>query len=124
MPEVIVGDDFVPRRPGEGGRVLRGVATSPGRCAGPVRVIRSLKEGDSLRAGEVLVLAASDVTWTPLFSRAIAVVTESGGMLAHASIVARELGIPCVASATGATALPDGAQVFVDGYAGEVVLAG
>ena len=124
MPEVIVGDDFVPRRPGEGGRVLRGVATSPGRRSGPVRVIRSLKEGDSLRAGEVLVLAASDVTWTPLFSRAIAVVTESGGMLTHASIVARELGIPCVASATGATTLPDGAQVFVDGYAGEVVLSG
>ena len=40
-----------------------------------MRVIRSLKEGDSLRAGEVLVLAASDVTWTPLFPRAIAVVT-------------------------------------------------
>ncbi|MFM8945018.1 MAG: PEP/pyruvate-binding domain-containing protein [Actinomycetota bacterium] len=124
MPELIVGDDFVPRRPADGARVLRGVATSAGRRSGSVRVIRSLREGDALLEGEVLVLAASDVTWTPLFSRASAVVTESGGTLAHASIVARELGIPCVASVTGATALADGTRVIVDGYAGEVLVEG
>ncbi|MFM7719397.1 MAG: PEP-utilizing enzyme, partial [Actinomycetota bacterium] len=92
--------------------------------SGAVRVVRTLREGDALLPGEILVLPASDVTWTPLFSRAAAVVTESGGMLAHASVVARELGIPCVASATGATALRDGTGVLVDGYAGEVVVLG
>ncbi|MFM8999485.1 MAG: PEP/pyruvate-binding domain-containing protein [Actinomycetota bacterium] len=122
MPETIVGDDFVPRRPDDAAEILRGVGTSPGRRVGSVRVVRTLREGSALQEGEVLVLPASDVTWTPLFSRALAVVTESGGMLAHASIVARELGIPCVASAPGATRLTDGTRVLVDGFAGEVVV--
>ena len=70
----------------------------------------------------IAVLAASDVTWTPLLLCAGAVVSETGGMLSHASIVARELGIPCVASVAGATAIPDGSRVAVDGGAGDVIV--
>lgn len=68
------------------------------------------------------MLRSSDVAWTPLFTRAGAVVTEAGGMLAHASVVARELAIPCVVSVAGATRLTDGTEVTVDGYAGEVLV--
>jgi phosphoenolpyruvate synthase/pyruvate phosphate dikinase len=52
------------------------------------------------------------------------VVTEAGGMLAHASVVARELAIPCVVSVAGATRLADGTEVAVDGYTGEVLVEG
>ncbi len=72
--------------------------------------------------GDVLTIPYSDVGWTPLFAKAGAVIAESGGMLSHSSIVAREYGIPCVVSVAGATRLEDGAMVTVDGYRGEVVV--
>lgn len=63
-------------------------------------------------------------TWTPLFGRIGAIVSESGGLLSHASIVAREYGIPAVTSVGGALDIPDGALVAVDGYRGEVGILG
>jgi pyruvate,water dikinase len=120
-PELIVGDGFVPTAGGVG-RVLDGVGTAGGRYRGRVRVVTSLEAGAALERGEVLVVRSSDVAWTPLFTRAGAVVTEAGGMLAHASIVARELAIPCVVSVPGATRLADGTEVTVDGYAGRVLV--
>jgi pyruvate,water dikinase len=123
-PELIVGDGFLPVDPGENRRLLRGVGTSGGRHRGPVRVVTSLRAGAGLQTGEVLVVRSSDVAWTPLFNRAGAVVTEAGGMLAHASVVARELAIPCVVSVAGATRLVDGTEVTVDGFAGEVLVEG
>lgn len=69
-----------------------------------------------------LVCRATDPAWTPLFEVAAAVVTEVGGVLSHAAIVARELGLPAVlAVATATTALADGMMVSVDGTAGRVV---
>lgn len=121
-PERIVGDDPVPVRGRRGARVLQGVPTSHGRHTGPARVVTSLATAGDIGADDVLVLPAADVTWTPLLLRAGAVVTETGGMLSHASIVARELGLPCVASVASATEIPSGTMVCVDGAAGEVVL--
>jgi phosphohistidine swiveling domain-containing protein len=121
LPAIIVGDDFVPRRRRPtGARELRGVPSSRGTYRGPVRVIRSSGEFDRMRDGDVLVVPFSDVAWTPLFARAGAVVAESGGMLSHSSIVAREQGVPCVVSVPGACDLRDGAIVHVDGYGGVV----
>lgn len=57
-----------------------------------------------------------------MFARAGAVIAESGGILSHSSIVAREYRIPCVVSVPGATRLPDGATVVVDGYTGMVTI--
>jgi len=57
-------------------------------------------------------------------ARAGAVVAESGGMLSHGSIVARDLGIPCVVPVNGALAIPDGRTVHVDGFAGVVTIEG
>ena len=70
----------------------------------------------------MLAVPYTDVGWTPLFARAGAVVSESGGMLSHSSIIAREYNIPAVLSVQGVTRLKDGTMVTVDGYRGEVIL--
>ena len=121
-PETIIGDDPVPIRGRSGATTFHGVPTSRGRHVGRARVATSLASAPDVGPTDVLVLAASDVTWTPLLLCAGAVVTETGGMLSHASIVARELGIPCVASVDGATRIPDGSLVAVDGGAGDVLV--
>ncbi|WP_236834137.1 phosphoenolpyruvate synthase [Blastococcus sp. KM273129] len=104
--------------------LLRGLAASPGRASGRVRVLHSPGEGDRLQDGEVLVAPLTNPDWMPAMRRAAAVVTDSGGITCHAAIVARELGVPAVVGTrTGTTALSDGTAVTVDGDAG-VVLAG
>ncbi len=121
LPETIFGDDFTPStRPELLAGMLTGTAASRGRYTGPARVVTSVSQIDDVKAGDVLVVPFSDVGWTPLFASAGAVVAESGGLLSHSSIVAREYGIPCVVSVPGATNIEDGALVTVDGYRGEV----
>ncbi|GAA3294782.1 hypothetical protein Dvina_29735 [Dactylosporangium vinaceum] len=98
-----------------------GVPCSPGLARGPVRVIRSVDEFGRLRRGDVLVCRTTDPAWTPLFRVAAAVVTETGGALSHAAIVAREYGIPAIAGVESAMhTLRDGADVEVDGTAGAI----
>ena len=123
MPETIFGDDFFPARPGplQAGH-LTGVATSRGRHRGTLRVVKGIEDSPRVEAGDVIAIPFSDVGWTPLFARAGAVIAEAGGMLSHSSIVAREYRIPCVVSVPGATRLPDGATVVVDGYTGTVTV--
>ncbi len=101
---------------------LRGVPASAGRATGIARVIHSPEEFHRLQAGEVLVCPYTDPTWTPLFALASAVVADTGGPLSHAAIVAREYGIPAVLGVPGATSLPDGATVLVDGSSGSVTI--
>lgn len=101
-----------------------GAPASPGRATGTVRVVRSPAEFGQLRDGEILVAPLTAPAWTPLFARAAAVVTDVGSALAHASIIAREYGIPAVVGCGDATArLTNGMRVTVDGGAGTVELA-
>ena len=73
--------------------------------------------------GDVLVAVTTTPAWTPLFPSLAALVTEAGGILSHAAIVAREYGLPSVVGVERATTLiPDGARVRVDGSAGTVEL--
>lgn len=103
------------------GSPLRGAPGSAGRVEGIVRVIRDIRDSDQLQAGEILVAAQTDISWTLLFPRAAAVITDVGAPLSHAAIVARELGIPAVVGCGNATqVLKTGDRVVVDGSAGTV----
>ena len=100
---------------------LSGLSASPGQASGPIRVIRTPEEFDRLQPGDVLVAPATTPAWTPLFARAAAVVTDTGSPLAHASLAAREYGIPAVVGTGNATTyLRDGQMVLVDGNTGLV----
>jgi len=101
--------------------LVRGLGASPGVGVGPARVLRSLEESDRLQSGDVLVARKTEPDWTPLMKRAVAIVTDEGGMTAHAAIVSRELGIPCVVGTQEATRrIPDGVEVTVDARRGVV----
>jgi pyruvate,water dikinase len=100
---------------------LTGIAASPGCVVATARVLRAPSEGGALRPGEVLVAPVADVGWTPLFLAAAAVVTELGGALSHAALVAREYGVPTVVNVSGATrAIQSGDRLRVDGDRGVV----
>jgi phosphohistidine swiveling domain-containing protein len=120
-PSIIMGDQPPPVTQ-QTSNVLYGTPTSRGRYTGPACVIHGIHEFGKMRAGDVLVIPYSDAGWTPLFSKAGAVIAESGGILSHSSIVAREYNIPAVVSVAGAGNLTDGAVVTIDGYSGEVLI--
>ena len=101
--------------------MLVGQGASAGRATGRVRLVYSIEDFDAFEAGEVLVARATAPAWTPLFERAAAVVTDAGTLAAHASLVAREYGIPAVVGTGDATRrLRNGQVVTVDGAAGTV----
>lgn len=103
------------------GAELRGVPGSPGRYSGTVRVIYDESDFDKLQPGDVLVAPATSPPWSVLFLHAAAVVTDTGGMLSHTAVIAREYGIPAVLAAAGSTRrLSDGDLVTVDGTSGVV----
>ncbi|MEB3070668.1 NAD-dependent epimerase/dehydratase family protein [[Mycobacterium] vasticus] len=103
----------------EAGPVIGGLAVSPGRARGRVRIMA--EADDDFESGEVLVANVTDTGWTPFFGCAAAVVTNVGGMMSHAAIVAREFGVPAVVNTISATQrLKDGQLVEVDGTAGTV----
>ena len=98
-----------------------GQPASAGRASGPVRLITDPDQFDTFRPGEILLARATAPAWTPLFARAAAVVTDGGAITAHASIVAREYGIPAVVGTGDAThRLVTGQWVTVDGSTGIV----
>ena len=101
--------------------VLRGNAGSPGKARGPAKVVRSLADATKLQQGDVLVAETTAPPWTPLFATAAAIVTDTGGILSHCAVVAREYRIPAVVGTGRATAaIRDGQILEVDGDAGLV----
>lgn len=106
------------RAPGE---ALRGTPGAPGRYTGTVRIVRSDAEFETVQAGEVLVCPITTPVWSVLFGRVGALVTDAGGALSHAAIVAREHNVPAVLGTGDATSrLADGQVVTVDGTRGLV----
>ncbi len=101
--------------------VIRGNAGSSGKVRGVARVIRSLQEASKLQQGEILVAETTAPPWTPLFATAAAVVTDTGAILSHCAVVAREYGIPAVVGTGIATSMiQDGQWIEVDGDNGLV----
>ena len=104
-----------------GENVIVGHPASAGRATGPVRIVHGPQDFGGFRDGDVLVAKATAPAWTPLFARAAAVITDSGTLAAHASLVAREYGIPAVvATGDATTRLHPGQMVTVDGTAGTI----
>ena len=123
------GPDTWPRRDAAGverlseGDTVIGFPGCPGIAEGIARVVLDSNDPSALEPGDVLIAPITDPSWTPLFVPAAAVVVDVGAALSHAIIVSRELGIPCVVSAVGATRnIPDGARVRVDGNTGLVTI--
>lgn len=105
------------------GDELRGIAASAGRHTGRAVIVREETQFDRLRAGDVLVCPTTTPAWSVLFTRAGALVTDGGGVLAHAAVIAREYGIPAVLATGAATRrLHDGDIVTVDGTLGTVIV--
>jgi rifampicin phosphotransferase len=104
-------------------RLVRGLPASPGVYEGTARVLAGPEELGRLRQGDVLVTGSTSEAFNVALPLVGAIVTDSGGLLSHAAIVAREYGIPGVVGTRLATRLiADGMRVRVDGGAGEVVV--
>ena len=102
--------------------VLNGIAASPGQASGRAVIVRDPMA--ELPDAEILVAMSTDTAWTHLFLSHDAVVTETGDLLSHSSIVARDLGIPAVVGVAAATtSIQDGQATHVDGTAGTVTIA-
>jgi phosphoenolpyruvate synthase/pyruvate phosphate dikinase len=100
---------------------LDGVGGSPGVVVGRARVVTGSAAGALPGPGEILVCPMTDPSWAPMFLLAAAVVTDIGGPASHGAIVARELGVPCVANTRRGTAvITTGDLLRVDGDAGVV----
>ncbi|MDA8195163.1 MAG: PEP-utilizing enzyme [Thermaerobacter sp.] len=104
---------------------LPGVAAAPGRYTGPVCIVRDESQFDKLRPGDILVCPLTSPVWSVLFPVVGALVTDSGGILSHPAIIAREHRVPAVVGTQHATdRLRDGQIVTVDGDAGLVIVTG
>jgi pyruvate,water dikinase len=114
-----------PSHPQSGGARLTGIPVSAGIYTGPVRVLLSEADFDKLRPGDVLVCPITSPAWSVLFPNVGALVADSGGLMAHSAIIAREFQIPAVVATGNATVLlRDGQRVTVDGTTGSVEVLG
>jgi rifampicin phosphotransferase len=114
--------EMTPPNPGQTeAQRVKGLAGSAGVARGTARIIHSLAEAGKLQPGDVLVAESTVPPWTPLFATACAVVTDTGGVLCHSAVVAREYRIPAVVGTSNATTtFKDGQLLEVDGDAGTV----
>ncbi|HSC03808.1 MAG TPA: PEP-utilizing enzyme [Solirubrobacteraceae bacterium] len=107
----------------EGGTTLNGAAASPGVVEGAARVVKSVDQIGDVRDGEILVCGSTSPAWAPIFSKIKATVTDVGGVMSHAAIVAREYGLPAVVGTGRATAaIRTGQTIRVDGSEGTVTV--
>ena len=105
--------------------IVKGLPASPGKVSGRVHVILDPSRIDEFREGEILVTEMTAPDWVPAMKKAKAIVTDSGGMTCHASIVSRELGIPCIVGTksrgeAATVTIPDGIDVTIDATHGVV----
>jgi pyruvate, water dikinase len=102
---------------------IKGFAASSGVVEGTARVVKSVQEIGRLQHGDILVCQVTNPTWAPVFQKIAAAVSDIGGSMSHAAIVAREYGLPAVVGTGKATSrIPDGARIRVDGARGLVTI--
>jgi pyruvate,water dikinase len=106
---------------GEGG-LLRGKTTSVGKVRGIARVVPELSQIGRVKKGEILIVHATDPGWTPVFNVISGIVLETGGLISHGALLAREYGLPGVQIENALRLIPDGAMITLDGDAGVVLI--
>ena len=109
-----------PELSGDG--VLRGKTTSTGKVTGTARVVNELSQIGRVKQGEILIVHATDPGWTPVFMLIKGIVLETGGLISHGALLAREYGLPGVQIVGALTLIPDGATITLDGDAGVVII--
>ena len=104
-----------------GNVLVKGLAASPGVASGKVKIVLSMDDLDKVREGDVLVTKMTNPDMVITMQRAAAIVTDEGGITAHAAIVSREMGIPAIVGTGNATEIfKDGEEITVDGFSGNV----
>ena len=121
LPKYLRGNHPVSFDTGDGDG-MTGVGTSRGQVTGRARIVLSLNDIGQVEEGDILVTNSTDPGWTPVFTLLSGIVLETGGMLAHGSLLAREYGFPAVQLEDAASLIPDGALITVDGDTGVVTL--
>lgn len=103
--------------------IAQGIGANPGMAKGPAKLILTSKDVESVQKGDILVCQQTDPSFVITFGKISGVATERGGITAHAAIISRELGIPCVVGAKNICSLiKNGDQLVIDGSKGEVCL--
>ena len=103
--------------------LLLGTGASAGIVQGPARITLSAADFGRIRAGDIIVCPSSNPSWIPVFTLAAGLVANTGGILSHAAVVAREFGLPAVVGVTDATTMiAEGRLVEIDGTTGSVRL--
>ncbi|OWT33152.1 phosphoenolpyruvate synthase [Methanobrevibacter sp. 87.7] len=101
--------------------IIKGLGASPGIVAGPVKIIKDIEELDKIQDGDIMVTTMTTPDMVPAMKKSSGIITDEGGVTCHASIISRELGIPCVVGTGEATdVLVDGQEVSIDGKKGLV----
>lgn len=117
LPVVIYGEEAPLPETGKS-RNHSGTGTSQGTYTGITKAVKSVRDFEGVKKGDVVLIPFSDVSWTPVLAKAGAIVSETGGMLSHCSIIAREMGIPAMVSVPNACAIGNGLTVTVNGSNG------
>jgi pyruvate,water dikinase len=107
-----------------GDGVLAGKGTSSGKVTGTARVVHELNQIGRVRKGDILIVHATDPGWMPVFSRIHGIVLESGGLISHGAIIAREFGLPGAQLPGARRLIPDGATITLNGDTGVIQVHG
>ena len=105
----------------DSGIVVRGVSVTPGYVTGPVKIVKNSAEANKIKEGDIMVVLSSNPAFAIGVMNAAGLICERGGVLTHICIVAREMGIPCLAKVEGATALlKENMMITLDSTSGVV----
>lgn len=100
---------------------IKGIPSSPGKAKGVVKIVRGVSDLSKIKKGDIMIAVTTHPDYVPAMQRAAAIVTDEGGITSHASIVSRELGLPCIVGAQHATkSFKDGDRAEIDADAGFV----
>jgi pyruvate,water dikinase len=99
-----------------------GIPASKGYFKGKTRHVKKIEDFSKIVPGEIIIIPYSDISWLPIFTRAGAIISTSGGILSHAAVIAREYNIPAIVGVKNAYNIPEGIIVLIDGYKGTITL--